>query len=464
MSSLKAKLETLIPKLRDERKAIMEKHGDHDLGAVVVEQVIGGMRGIPALVCDTSEVTPENGLIVRGIPIAQLTERLPEEMFWLLLTGELPNPAELKEFQADLFARQHVPDYVFKLLDAFPAEAHPMTMLNAGILAMQPASKFAKQYAEGTVKKADYWAPILEDSLDLMANVSIVAAYIFKIKYQPTFDIHSAKASDWGAQFARMLNMPQQKSEADEMMRLYLTLHADHEGGNVSAFASNVVGSALSDPYYTVSAGLNGLAGPLHGLANQECQKFWIDMQSKLGDAPSDAEITAYIKGLLADKKVIPGYGHAVLRSTDPRFVALHAFGKEHFANDPIFRLVDRGYALIPGILKEQGKVKSPFPNVDAGSGAMLWHFGLRQFEFYTVFFAVSRTMGLLAQLILARALNTSITRPKSVTTAWIKQQIEKSFAAHMQASLAEPVSHLLDPANQVWHQHGFVEQRPFAA
>jgi citrate synthase len=213
-------------------------------------------------------------------------------------------------------------------------------------------------------------------------------------------------------------------------MRLYLTLHCDHEGGNVSAFTCHTVGSALSDAYYAVSAGLNGLAGPLHGLANQECLQFVLSVRKKFKGVPSDEQLRQYAWSTLKQGRVIPGYGHAVLRITDPRFEAFHAFGERVCAGDEIFRIVDRIFAVVPGVLREQGKAKDPWPNVDAISGALLYHFGLKEFDYYTVLFGVSRALGLCAQLILSRALGTPITRPKSVSTDWIKANTQEAQTA----------------------------------
>jgi citrate synthase len=123
---------------------------------------------------------------------------------------------------------------------------------------------------------------------------------------------------------------------------------------------------------------------------------------------------------------VVPGYGHAVLRITDPRFDAFREFGRKYLPNDPVFLTVDRVFQVVPEVLKEHGKAKDPWPNVDAGSGAILYHYGLTEFDYYTVLFSVSRAMGMLAQLVLNRALGTAITRPKSVSTAWLKEQAAK--------------------------------------
>jgi citrate synthase len=207
-----------------------------------------------------------------------------------------------------------------------------------------------------------------------------------------------------------------------ELMRLYMTIHADHEGGNVSAHTTHLVGSALSDAYQSLAAGMNGLAGPLHGLANQEVIKWIFEMQEKLGtDNPSKEQIVDYVQETLKAGKVVPGYGHAVLRKTDPRFTAQMEFGKKHMAEDPLVQTVWNIYEAVPPILQSLGKIKNPWPNVDAHSGALLVHYGMKEYEFYTVLFGVSRALGVLSSLIWDRALGFPLERPKSVTTELVK-------------------------------------------
>jgi citrate synthase len=181
----------------------------------------------------------------------------------------------------------------------------------------------------------------------------------------------------------------------------------------------------LSDPYYSVSAGLNGLAGPLHGLANQECLNWIIELNKKFNGKPSREDIRANAWETLKAGKVIPGYGHAVLRVSDPRFVAFRKFGMDHFPNDKIMRTVNNVFEIVPEVLREHGKAKNPWPNVDAGSGALLYHYGLKEFSFYTVLFSISRAMGMCSQLVYDRALGASIERPKSVTTRWVTEQVK---------------------------------------
>jgi citrate synthase len=299
-----------------------------------------------------------------------------------------------------------------------------MAMLDTAILTMENESAFRAHYTEG-MKKTEYWEPTLEDSMRVMATIHTIAAGMYRIRYKKGDPIPPSKKLDWAGDFAKMLGLPPKKGETAKMMRLYLTLHCDHEGGNVSANTCHTVGSALSDPFYAVSAGLNGLAGPLHGLANQECLNWVLETMKKFDGAPSEDQIRDYAWETLRSGKVIPGYGHAVLRVTDPRFTAFNAFGKKYMAKDPVFQTVDRVFKIVPEVLKEHGKAKNPWPNVDAGSGALLYYYGLKEFQYYTVLFSVSRAMGMLAQLVLNRALGTAITRPKSVSTEWLIDQVK---------------------------------------
>jgi citrate synthase len=419
--TLKEKLGELIPQLRTERQSLAKS--DKVISQVTVEQAFGGMRGVKGLVCDTSVVEPDTGLIIRNRPIMELKDRLPEEIFWLLITGELPSSEELQLFQKDLKAHGKVPDYVWKVLKAMPKTSHPMAMLDTAILAMENESVFRKKYDEG-MPKSDYWMPALEDAMRILGTIHTIAAGIYRMKYKKGPLVAPSKARDWADDYVHMLGLAPKKGETSKMMRLYLVLHSDHEGGNVSAFTCHTVGSALSDPYYAVSAGLNGLAGPLHGLANQECLGWILETIEKFGGAPTEQQIRDYAWETLKSGKVVPGYGHAVLRITDPRFTAFREFGQEYLKNDPAFVTVDRVFNVVPKVLLEQGKAKDPWPNVDAGSGAILYHYGLKEFEYYTVLFSVSRAMGMLAQLVLNRALGTPITRPKSVSTEWVKKQV----------------------------------------
>jgi citrate synthase len=424
MAKLQNALAKKIPIWRDEIRTLVQKHGDKKISDVNIRQAYGGMRGVKGMVCDTSEVPQDKGLLIRGIPVGDLVNKTPEDTFYLLCTGDLPSAKDRRALIEELNSRAKVPAYVWKVLEAMPANSHPMCMLDTAILCMQRESKFVKAYNKG-MPKTDYWLPTLEDSLDLLAKLPTIAAGIYRMRFKKGNRIAPKKGLTMAENYVRMLGIQDKSGEFADCMRLYLVLHSDHEGGNVSAHACHLVGSALSDAYYSVSAGLNGLAGPLHGLANQECLNWVLELKKKFKGVPTDEQLTKFAWDTLNSGKVIPGYGHAVLRVSDPRFTAFRAFGMKHFPDDPVMALVNKIFEIVPGVLKEHGKAANPWPNVDAGSGALLYHYGLREFSYYTVLFSVSRAMGMLSQLVINRAMGSPIERPKSVTTEWLKAQVK---------------------------------------
>lgn len=423
MSLLKDKLAAILPEQVNSIKQFLAENGSKVVSEVTLAQAYGGMRGVKGLVCDTSEVPPQKGLIIRGIALGELTDKLPEEILFLLLTGQLPNAEELKDLQNDLKEREDVPEYVWNVIDSMPESSHPMTYFNTAILVLQNESKFAKEYEKG-LNKSDYWIYTLEDALDIIAKVPAIAAYIYRKKFNKGARIESNKNYDWAQNYVHMLGLEDEGGKFAKLMRLYLTLHSDHEGGNVSAFSASTINSALSDLYYSLSGGLNGLAGPLHGLANQECLGWVLETMEHFGGVPTEEQIEKMTWDTLNKGQVIPGYGHAVLRVTDPRFTAFHNFGKEHCSSDPVFQTVDRVFKVVPEVLKQVEKIQNPWPNVDAGSGSLLYHFGLKEFNYYTVLFSVSRSIGIASQSVIARAYGLPITRPKSLPTAKFKELV----------------------------------------
>jgi len=297
-------------------------------------------------------------------------------------------------------------------------------MFISAVLALQPDSRFAQAYERGTHKN-DLWQFALDDALSLIARLPEIAASIYRVKFGKGQLLAPDRNLDWAANFANMLGF--RNDAFDDLMRLYLVIHADHEGGNVSAHATHLVGSALADPYLSFAAGMCGLAGPLHGLANQEVLRWIKALQKKLKERgiakPSREQLSEHCWDTLKGGQVIPGYGHAVLRKTDPRYVCQRDFALKHLPHDPLFHIVSELYAIVPDILTKQGKTKNPWPNVDAHSGVLLTHYGLVEEDFYTVLFGVSRALGVLSSLTIDRALGFPLERPKSVTTQWIRQK-----------------------------------------
>jgi citrate synthase len=341
----------------------------------------------------------------------------------LLLTGRIPTEEEVGEMTAAWRSREALPDHVFRTLDQLPLDTHPMTQFSVGILAMQRDSVFARAYRRG-MRKTEHWKAMFDDVLLLLGRLPLVAAYIYRRTYKDGRHIPPAAGLDWAGNLAHMMGVEQE--EFKELMRLYLSIHADHEGGNVSAHTTHLVGSTLADPWLCLAAGMNGLAGPLHGLANQEVVRWIEKLKQQLGNAPTRERIGQYVRDTLKRGQVIPGYGHAVLRRTDPRYTAQREFAFKHLPDDDNFRIVQALYELVPGILKEQGKAKNPWPNVDAHSGCLLIHYGVLEYDFYTVLFGVSRAMGVLASLVWDRAEMLPLERPKSVTSEWIRQEMSR--------------------------------------
>ena len=429
MATLKEKLFEKIEGWRPRTTRLLKEYGDVKMGDVTIAQVIGGMRGIKCLTTDISYLDPFEGIRFRGYTIPETLEKLPkvpgcempyvEGFLYLLLTGDIPSESDAALVAEEFKKRSKTPEYVFDILRSFPKDSHPMAMFAAAIVAMQRESVYVKKYNEG-ISKMDYWDPTYEDALNLLAKLPQIAAFIYRWKYKDEQIIDPDPNLDMGGNFAHMMGIDK---PYDDVARLYFILHSDHESGNVSAHTGHLVASALSDMYYAISALLDGLAGPLHGLANQEVLR-WIQgvMDQMGGKIPTEEEMKKFVWDTLNSGQVIPGFGHAVLRKTDPRYAAQRDFCLKHLPDDPIFKYVDVLYKVTPPILEEQGKAKNPWPNVDAQSGVIQWYYGLTEYDFYTVLFGIGRALGVCSNIVWDRALGYPIERPKSVTTAMLEE------------------------------------------
>jgi len=429
MSNLKEKLAAKIDAHRPRTVKLLKEYGDTKVGEVTISQVIGGMRGVKSLTTDISYLDPMEGIRFRGYTIPEVLEKLPkapggempyvEGFFYLLLTGDIPNDEEVAAVAEEFNTRKKVPNYVFDMLRAMPKDSHPMVMFSSAILCMQRESKFAKEYEAG-LNKFDSWKPTYEDAMDLVAKLPEIAAFIYRYKYKDDAIIDPDPNLDMGANFAHMMGID---APYDDVARMYFILHSDHESGNVSAHTGHLVSSALSDMYYAMSAMVNGLAGPLHGLANQEVLRWIQGVMDKMDNkVPTEEEMKKFVWETLNSGQVIPGFGHAVLRKTDPRYATQRDFCIKHLPDDPIFDYVNILYKVVPDILVEQGKAKNPWPNVDAQSGVIQWHYGLKEYDFYTVLFAVGRALGVAANIVWDRALGYALERPKSLTTDMLEK------------------------------------------
>ncbi len=429
MNTLKSKLFEKIEAHRPRIKRLLEEHGETVINDVTVQQVIGGMRGIKSLITDISYLDPYEGIRYRGYTLPEVFEKLPkpiggkmpyvEGLFYLLLTGDIPTESQVADVIYDSVNRRQLPKYVYEVIDAFPNNSHPMVILSAAVMSMQRESIFNIKYQRG-MDKRDYWDPTFEDAFSLISKLPVIGAYIYNKLYTKKDNVYQDPTLDFGGNFASMLGIDK---PYDDVSRMYFILHADHESGNVSAHAGHLISSSLSDVYYSISGMINGLAGPLHGLATQEVLRWIQAIRGKLGNkVPSEDEMKKFVHETLDGGQVIPGFGHAVLRKTDPRYTIQREFSLENMKEDDLFTYVDMLFKVVPPILKEHGKAKNPWPNVDAQSGVIQWHYGLTQYDFYTVLFSIGRSLGVISNIIWARALGYPIERPKSITTDMLEQ------------------------------------------
>lgn len=432
--NLKKQIEDQLPGWRARLKRLITEYGNVKVAEINIAQILGGIRDVKALVTDISCVDPNQGIRLRGYTIPELLQLLPKRpgdempflggLYYLLLVGRIPTFEEGMEIEEEWKKRQSVPEYVYDVVRAMPKNTSAMALFSLAILAMERESHFTRDYDRG-LRKEDYWIPTLEDSFDLTARAPSVAAFVYNYKFRNGQVVKPKPELDWAANFGYMIGI--ENKEYYDLSRLYFLIHSDHESGNVSAHTTYLVSSTLSDVYYAVSAGINGLAGPLHGRANQEAMEWLLEVYQKYQGVPTREQLTEYAWETLNSGKVIPGYGHAILRITDPRFTAQLEYGQKVMPDYDLFRLAKLVYEVVPEVLRQQGKAKDPWPNVDAISGVLQRYFGVLDSQandpggFYTVLFGVSRILGVTANTVWARALGAPIERPKSVTTRMLE-------------------------------------------
>lgn len=429
--------DTLYEKIMDWRprtERLLKEYGDVVVDKVTIGQIIGGMRGIKSLVSDISYLDPQEGIRYRGYTLPEVFEKLPkakggempmvEGLYYLLLTGDMPTEEQAAEMADEFNKRRILPRFIYELIDAMPCCSHPMTVFSSAVLTLHRESFFAKKYNAG-INKLDYWDPTYEDALNLLAKLPEIATYTYAKLYRDGKRIQSNPNLDFGGNFAHMMGIPK---PYDDVSRMHFIVHADHEAGNVSAHTGHLVASSLADVYQSISAMVNGLAGPLHGLANQEVLRWLQDLMDKMnGHVPTEAELKQFVWETLNSGQVIPGFGHAVLRKTDPRYTLQREFSLRNMPEDPLFQVVNMLYKIVPPILLEQGKAKNPWPNVDAQSGVIQWHYGVKEYDFYTVLFGIGRAIGICANIVWDRALGYPLERPKSLTTDMLEKIAENS-------------------------------------
>lgn len=419
-ASLLSRFAEILPETRARLSDLRKTHSHQVVDTMTIGQLIGGMRGSKLLLSATSSLDPYEGIRFRGLTVREVLRKLPrserypmaEGMLFFLTTGEIPTHEDVEELRVELIQRAKLPAETIALMRAVPVNVPSLTQLSMGLLSLQTHSHFAKAYSAG-IKKSEYWKPIFEDSLDLIARLPIIAAYIYKTKYRPGPVERVDEQLDWAANFGKMLGFPDRTLH--EFLRMYTIIHSDNSGGNVSAHTTHLVASALSDPYLAYSAGLNGLSGPLHGSAGQAFMKWLTRARSELGDRATEASLEAYVRQTLEAGQRIPAFGHEVLKVEDPRFLVQKDFALTYASKDPLCRMVNLCHRVIPKVLKEVLKVEHPWPNLYAYTGSILHHYGISEYEYFSVLFGVARAIGCMSQLMWSRGLGMPIERPDSV-------------------------------------------------
>ncbi len=413
---LKQRLMEQIPHWRRQVQAILEEQAGWAVDEVQVQHLYRGLRGLRAILCDTSSVDPRRGLLIRNIPVLDLVNRSAEEVFFLLTTGEFPSADQLQDLHTQLKTRYSVPDWIWDMIRGFPKGMHPLAMLSAAVLSLQGSSQFYYQH-EVAVKTGRLWELCVEDALTLLAWMPVLAAGIYRIHFLGEAPMAPDPDLSLVENFARMLGLPGADETLPELLRIFYIVHADHDGGNVAQHCARLAASAHSDLFFAMVASMGGLAGHLHGQATQLSVQFAQKILQEFRGIPSDALLQEHVTELIKTGVRIPGYGHAVLRGPDPRFLALHQFGRNHFPDDPLFQVADRLSRVVPPLLKQLKNISNPYPNIDAISGITLYHYGMKRTEFYSVMFACAQAMGTFAQNIIYHALRLPIIRPSSLTT-----------------------------------------------
>lgn len=376
------------------------------LFAITKDHLETGLRGFPIGYCPTSTVDPMRGLFYVGQSVAELASWEPESVIYLLYYGRHGTPDEVKHFASDLRARSKCSSEVIKHIQKLPRQGHPMKLFSAALLIC------------GMIDgKGDY----REDCLNLIARIPEIAAAV--INYHAGWGESKPAQSHLGYMdnFSQMLNVPKANMERlTRTLKLFNVLHYDHGGGNLSTFVGKAVASGLEDMYGSISSAMCALAGPRHGRANQDSLELVEQIHRELGADVTATQLEDWIRHRIANKQLLYGFGHAVLRNEDTRATVLYAKAQRSYPDHPLVKIACLLRQVAPNILKENPKIADPYPNVDAISGVLLTAAGFPYPQYFTVLFGLARVVGIAIQIVYERCearggKGTPIVRPKYI-------------------------------------------------
>jgi len=323
----------------------------------------------------------------RGYPIEQLAEHCTFlEVAYLLVFGELPDPAQLREWMTSITHHTMIPEYTKKSLEGFRHDAHPMGMLISAVAALSTAYPEAKNVIDPEMRRLQI--------VRLIAKMPTLAAYAYRHSLGYPY-IYPDNDLGYAENFLNMMwKMVEPKYTANPVLAraldILFILHADHEQ-NCSTNTMRCIGSAQTDPYLSVAGAAAALSGPLHGRANEEV----LHMLDEIG---SKDRIPAFIKGVKEGHGKLMGFGHRVYKNYDPRARIIK------WTAEKVFEVTGRNPKLEIALELERIALEDEYfiqrklyPNVDFYSGIIYQAMGFRP-EMFTVLFAIPRTAGWLAQ------------------------------------------------------------------
>lgn len=391
-----------ITKLRQESGLVTLDSGYMDTGACTSSiTFLDGEKGI---------------LKYRGYSIEELAEYSNfMEVSYLVIYGNLPTPAQLKEFEGKVAAHDDIPEGLKSIIKSFPKDAHPMGVLSAAMVGL--SAFYPEMLVQDLTKEQRD-----EVMVQLMGQLKVITAYAHRhaMGLPP---VKSDKKLDYCSDFLHMMTGKAADPEVARALDVLLILHADHEQ-NCSTSTVRMVGSSKANPFATISGGINALWGPLHGGANQAVLEMLADIQK---EGHGYEKFLEQVKDKSSSSRLM-GFGHRVYKNFDPRAKiikkATDTVLTKLGVKDP---LLDIAKGLEETALKDPYFVERKlYPNVDFYSGIIYRALGIPT-EMFTVMFALGRLPGWMAQWKeMLEAPGFKIARPRQIYVGEVNRTYPK--------------------------------------
>ena len=360
------------------------------------ETIHHGLDGVIVDTTSVSKVMPEiNSLVYRGYPVQELAEHCSfEEVAWLIWNGELPNAAQLAEFQKSERSQRDISKDLLAVIQKTPRTAHPMDALRTAV------SFLGTEDAE-LEKKSD-GATNLKRSIAMLAKIPAMVAAFYRYRKGQEF-IPPRKDIGFAENFFHMVFGKVPAPEVVKAFDVSLVLYAEH-GFNASTFTTRVITSSQSDIYSAVVGGIGSLKGPLHGGANEAVMHLLLEVGEP-------AKAKEWMLNALREKRVVMGFGHRVYKNGDSRVPTMTKYMRkmaDFTGNKKWLEISD----ILSATMIEQ---KNIHPNLDFPSGPAYYMMGF-DIDMFTPFFVMARITGWTAHILEQQA-NNRLIRPLSKYT-----------------------------------------------